>query len=141
MTYNFNNAFDSFVNKKSRIYFLVKDAHWTFIWWVITQCDIERALMNGPGKFNNLQFTLRVHDVTDILFNGYNSHRFIDIDVTGLTDHWYFNISENGRNYLVEAGFKKHDNSIIPIIHSNTIFLPTDISCPGTEIWKTVENN
>lgn len=120
-----------------RIYFLLKDPHWAFIWWQVawpnvTQPDLERSL--------NLRCAaLRVHDVTDIIFDGENSHGYIELtDGIDRTDHWYFNIPSAGRNYCAEVGIKR-EWRWFPIARSNTLFVPRDgPSASSVQNWSTI---
>jgi hypothetical protein len=116
------------VSKKNRIYFLAKDPHWAFIWW-----EIGEKIPRG-------QLTLRIHDVTHIIFDGKNSHRFFDIEVIGETDHWYPNLPVSNRNYCVDLGIKDERGNFYLITRSNTICLPRDCPSDSTdEHWGTID--
>ena len=110
---------------RDRIYFLLKDPHWSFIWWQV----------NSVPRVN----VIRVHDVTDIIFDGHNSHGYVeltDIDVTG---HWYFQLPLPGRNYCAEIGIKTGPHFSV-IARSNTLFVPrTGPSESREERWSTFE--
>ncbi len=113
---------------RSRAYFLVKDPHWTFIWWSI----------NPKGEKGTP--TLRVHDVTHIIFDGYNSHCYFDVEATGDTDHWYLPIAVSNRNYLVDVGFKDDNGHFSTTARTNTIYLPRDCPSESTQVtWKRIE--
>lgn len=138
MTYDFNPEFVNFMRDVSCMYFLVKDTKWTYIWWHITENDLQTAVLKSNDTSYPLQFILRVYDVTDILFDGCNAHKQFDVEVHSLTDHWYLDIYDCARNYLVEGGFREQSGHFIPITRSNTIFLPSDHCQKGQESWQKV---
>ena len=118
--------------EKNRIYFLVKDPHWTFIWWEMTK-EMQKQMKKA-------QLTLRIHDITHIIFDGNNSHSYLDVEVIGETDHWYLHIPVSNRNYCVELGLKEKDGTFYLITRSNTIYLPRDypsVFSPGE--WSTID--
>lgn len=139
MTYNFSQTIYSYMHGRSLMYFLVKDCHWAFIWWHIANDDIETARMKFTEKLHCPLFVLRVYDITDIFFDGTNAHGYIDVEVIGFTDHWYFNLPESGRNYIAEAGFREPDGRFIPIVRSNVVFIPPGCSQGSEEVWKYAE--
>jgi hypothetical protein len=132
---------------KDRIYFLVKDPHWTFIWWDITPetlSDIQ-ALMDGQIP----PLILRVSE-----YDGLDSarvHYTFDVPIVGDTDHWYLNIWQANRKYHVDIGFKAllpsiesysaaRDALFCIIARSNTIHLPPDGPSDSTEVqWSTLD--
>lgn len=123
-----------------RIYFLLKDPHWAFIWW---QVDWPTAAHHALGR-NLLPSprcaAFRVHDVTDIIFDGENSHGYVELtESIDRTDHWYFNIQTAGRNYCAEVGIKG-EQSWFPIARSNTLFVPRDgPSASRAQNWSAIE--
>jgi len=121
-----------------RLYLLIKDPHWTFLWWDLQPATVERLKRELGDRDERAGFVLRIHDVTDILFNGFNSHHSFDVPVRDWTDHWYLFIPNAGRNYCAEVGFKV-DGCFLPAVRSNTAFLPRE--CPAaanSERWSTI---
>jgi hypothetical protein len=118
---------------KDRIYFLMKDPHWTFIWWEISERTLEASSARGAKRI------LRVYDVTDIIFDGRNSHHFFDTEVTGETDHWYLYVPTSNRNYCVEFGISWDGGEFHSLVRSNTLSLPRDTLSECTdESWSTI---
>lgn len=119
---------------RDRVYFLAKDPHWTFIWWCIAPETLERTRAQQKSRL-----TLRVHDITDIIFDGGNSHYFFDVEVIGDTDHWYLNIWTSNRDYCVEVGLKAGE-AFCPMARSNTLCLPPDRPSDCVEErWSTLD--
>jgi hypothetical protein len=123
--------------QKSRIYFLVKDPHWTFLWWEIPRAAVEQVTARHGSIAERM--TLRIYDVTHIIFDGSNAHYSFDLDVSMDTDHWYLNIWASDRNYCAEIGFKSAEGVFFPVVRSNTIYLPRDRPSDSTEeTWSTI---
>ena len=123
-----------------RIYFLLKDPQWAFIWW---QVDWPSAAHHALGRDllpSPRCAALRVHDVTDIIFDGENSHGYVELtESIDRTDHWYFHIRSAGRNYSAEVGIKG-EQSWFPIARSNTLFVPRDgPSASRAQNWSAIE--
>ena len=118
------------------LYFLVKDPHWTFLWWNIASGAPEKAgVAPGSGAIQ----VLRIYDVTHILFDGRNAHHSFDVEITGETDHWYLNIESSNRNYLAEIGYRFPDGRFAALARSNTIYLPRDQAAETVgETWSTI---
>ena len=110
--------------QKDRIYFLVKDPHWTFLWWQLAPETVQRVAEQNSGQPG--QLVLRIYDVTHILFDGSNAHAWFDVDVFFETNYWYLNIGASDRNYLAEVGYRRADGQFTPCARSHSIYLPRD---------------
>lgn len=107
------------------VLFLVKDPHWTFLWWELSEARLQDVSERLGGPVIEAQFCLRIHDVTDIIFDGHNSHSSFDVEVVGATDHWYLHVPVAGRNYCAELGLKSGEQFVVAA-RSNTAWLPQD---------------
>ncbi len=124
---------------RDRIYFLLKDPHWTFIWWGITP-ETMNKMKAEIGEEKIKKFTLRIYDITDIYFDGKNSHHYFDIEAKGYTDHYYLEIWESNRTYCTEIGFKGEGNKFYPVARSNPLHLPRDHpSNSNYECWASID--
>jgi hypothetical protein len=122
-----------------RFYFLPKDPHWSFLWWELSPETIYRLGVEMGRDPRHTPFWLRIHDVTDILFDGSNSHGYFDVAVTGYTDHWYLHLPDSNRVYCAEAGFRTEAGRFFPAVRSNALFLPRDRPSDRTdECWSTI---
>lgn len=122
---------------EDRLIFLVKDPHWTFLWWEFTP-DVAAKIKAQVVEASGL-LVIRVYDVTHILFDGSNAHLSFDIDVSKEIDHYYLNIWASDRNYLAEIGMKYPEGLFRPLVRSNTIYLPRDHPSDATgETWSTI---
>ncbi len=69
---------------------------------------------------------VRVYDVTDILFDGYNAHSFFDINIKEHAGSHYFTVEGSSRNYLAETGLLTGDGSFHSLARSGTLFMGRD---------------
>ena len=115
---------------RDRIYFLLKDPHWSFIWW-----QVNWSKENSDGGSH----VIRVHDVTDIIFDGHNSHTYVELNNIDATDHWYFQLPLPARNYCAEIGIKTGSDFSV-MARSNTLFVPrAEPSTSHEERWSAYE--
>ncbi len=85
---------------------------------------------------------LRLHDVTDVVFNGGNSHKYIDIKVNGEAGNWYLNVWEAGRTYVVDIGYRTASGRFILLARSNSTGTPRDkVSHVTDEEWMVIDED
>lgn len=98
-----------------RAVLMVRDPFWVYGYWDLSEETQMRARQEGGQRM-----ALRVHDVTDILFNGANSHYSFDILMPFEGQRvWYFNVPTDGRTYLYQVGYLRADKRFIPLVTSN----------------------
>lgn len=114
-------------SQRDRIYFLVKDPHWTFLWWELSPETVQRVAAQHGGNLG--QLVLRIYDVTHILFDGKNAHSWFDVEVDSDTDNWYLDLGESNRNYLAEVGYRGTSGHFTPCARSHSIYLPRKYAC------------
>lgn len=94
--------------------------------WHLRQESVERLRAEAGEAGRHAPLVIRVYDVTDVVFDGYNAHRSFDIDVSGLSGSYYFGIDEPGRNRLAEIGIRCSDGSYRAAARSATVFFDRD---------------
>lgn len=111
---------------RDRIVLQVRDSRWVHAYWEVTG-ETTARLKNELGRqFYGAKWALRAYDVTDIIFNGNNSHRFFDIHINDFNNNWYIDTNGPGRSWCVDLGLLLGDGRFITIIRSNTVHLPLD---------------
>lgn len=101
--------------ERDRAVLMVRDPFWVHAYWDLDAESVSRAKLEG-----GLQLTLRVHDVTDIIFNGTNSHYHFDVAMPfDFQRVWYFNVPNDGRTYMAEVGYVRADGRFIGLARSN----------------------
>ncbi|MEW5693454.1 MAG: DUF4912 domain-containing protein [Candidatus Hydrogenedentota bacterium] len=126
---------------KDRLLLLVRDPHWVFAYWELTEKSIQKIRKKiGEETFKRSTIILRMHDVTDIVFNGTNSHASWDIDVNTRLGTRHINVWGTDRNYLAELGYRTPSGTFIRALLSNTISVPRGkVSDRIDENWMIVE--
>lgn len=74
--------------------------------WNMTEESAGRLMGRMGWQRGSAHPAVRVHDVTDVIFDGANSHGFFDLPVGSLSGSYYFGVSHLARDYLAEAGLK-----------------------------------
>jgi uncharacterized protein len=88
--------------------------------------EITRRLIEHQFRtpWHELTKVLRLYDVTAILFNGHNAHRFVDMEIPEMTNNWYFHGLEENRTFIVDIGVKTSEHHFFSVIRSNPIDTP-----------------
>jgi len=94
--------------------------------WHLRPDSVETLRAQAGDAGRHAALAIRVYDVTDIVFDGFNAHRFFDIDVSGLTGHYYLGIDRPGRNHLAEIGLRCADGAYRALARSATVFFDRD---------------
>lgn len=106
--------------ERDRAVLLIRDPFWMHTYWDISDESVVRARQEGGERL-----ALRVHDVTDTLFNGSNSHFSFDILMPFEGQRvWYINAPTDGRTYLVQVGYLRADNRFIVLATTNPGAMP-----------------
>lgn len=108
---------------QTKIVLMVRDPFWAYTYWDIDatqEAKLKRMFQTDPS----VKTVLRIHDVTDIEFNGFNSHRFWDVDVHLDARNWYVNLSIPNRAYIVDLGLRDSKGQFYLIARSNRVLAP-----------------
>ncbi|MCX8094136.1 MAG: DUF4912 domain-containing protein [Candidatus Goldbacteria bacterium] len=125
----------------NKIVLLARDPYWCYAYWDISP-DFMEEKAKEARKSEKYDLVIRIYDVTDIIFNGTNAHKFVDIKVSGDSNNWYINVWAPDRSYLVDLGFKTSDGRFILIARSNIVTTPRDrVSDKTDEEWMVVDED
>ncbi len=94
-------------------------------WYIPEKCVEEMRAQQGEA-FQGASLVVRVYDVTDIIFDGFNAHMFFDLKVSRLSGNHYFGINRLARYYLAEIGFRRRDGYFHYLARSNTTYFDID---------------
>ncbi len=111
---------------EDKIILQVRDPWWIHAYWEVSWPTRERLSQDLGADYHRGKATLRVYDVTGIVFNGLNANRFFDIETTLDANNWYIDTCGPGRSWCVDLGIKLPDGRFITIVRSNTVFTPLD---------------
>jgi hypothetical protein len=92
-----------------------------------------RELSHAQGaEFRGAQLIVRIYDITDVAFDGFNAHRYIDVSATALTGNAYWPIPQSERTWLCEVGFRLA-NGIFSALARSTPMTP-DRDRPASQV-------
>jgi glycogen(starch) synthase len=109
-----------------RIVFALVHPQLGYLHWHVQEASVERLRLQQGDPFHGAKLVVRVYDITDVEFDGFNAHSFFDIDAGGLSGTHYLPVHQMERNLLAEVGFRLPDNSFHALARSNTRFFDRD---------------
>jgi len=111
---------------QDRIVLQVRDPWWLHSYWEVLPQTIERFKNELKDSFYHAKYVLRVYDVSHIIFDGTNAHRYFDIQVNEHVTSWYIDTGGPGRSWCVDLGLLLPDGRFITIVRSNTVYTPLE---------------
>jgi len=123
---------------ETRIVLLVRDPEWVFAYWEINdEMRFRHSLERGV---HNKTLAFRVYDVTDIIFDGTNAHRYYDVIINDYALSWYLRMPEVNRSWCVDLGYyDPKSGDFVLLARSNTVTTPPGrISNIIDEKWMQV---
>lgn len=123
-----------------RVVALPRDPQWIYAYWEVS-AGLRRSVSQryGPKVWEEGQVTLRVYDVTDIVFDGTNAHRFWDVAV-GEARAWYLHVGGAERDYCLDLGLALPDGRFVVLARSNVVRTPAEGMSPLTDAeWLTLD--
>ncbi|MDD5565329.1 MAG: DUF4912 domain-containing protein [Candidatus Omnitrophica bacterium] len=111
---------------QDKIILQVRDPWWLHSYWEVTQGTWERFTQQLQDAFHHAKRVIRVYDVSQIIFNGRNAHRYFDIEVHPEANNWYIDTAGPGRSWCVDYGLRLPNGEFITIVRSNTVMTPLD---------------
>ncbi len=109
---------------QDKIVLQVRDPWWIHAYWEVNASTLERLRNELKDEFYSAKRTLRVYDVSYIIFDGNNAHRFFDNEVSEQNNNWYIDTGGPGRSWCVDLGLKLASGKFITIVRSNTVNTP-----------------
>lgn len=128
---------------RTEAFLLPKDPEWMYMFWEITPATYDYIKQqNGWDIFDKSKAVVRLHNVTDVRFDGGNSHEHWDISVIFDALSWYLQVPKAGESYVAELGLVTPEGNFILIARSNpTATPPGKISDVLDQRWMIVEDN
>lgn len=119
---------------QDKIVLQTRDSWWIHAYWEVTPQTIDNLKQRLGNTFYSAKIVLRVYDVSHIVFNGTNAHRFFDVEINYDANSWYIDTAGPGRAWCVDIGLRLATGEFIMIVRSNTVDTP--LECPS---WVTDE--
>lgn len=111
---------------RDKIVLQVRDPWWVHTYWEVQGSTFERLRNELKDDFYKAKRILRVYDVSHIIFNGSNAHRFFDIQINEHSNNWYIDTKGPDRSWCVDIGLLLADGRFITIVRSNTVHTPLE---------------
>jgi len=111
---------------QDKIVLQVRDPWWLHAYWEITHAAYQRLQERLRETFHSAKRVLRVYDISQIIFNGTNAHRFFDIEVSPDANNWYIDTAGPGRSWCTDFGLRLPNGEFITIVRSNTVHTPIE---------------
>jgi hypothetical protein len=111
---------------QDKIVLQVRDPCWIHAYWEVRSLTLQRLRNEFKDDFFKAKRILRVYDVSQIIFNGNNAHRFFDIQIDEFANNWYIDTGGPGRSWCVDLGLLLPGGRFITIVRSNTVQTPLE---------------
>lgn len=126
--------------ERDRMVLQVRDPWWLHAYWEVASGTWNGLKDKLKDLFYSAKKVLRVYDVSNIIFNGKNAHRFFDVEVNAEAMSWYIDAGGPGRSWCVDYGLKLSNGEFVTILRSNTVTSPLDApSWITDEEWAVPE--
>lgn len=111
---------------RDKIVLQVRDPWWVHAYWEVRSETWEALKGQFHDDFYRAKRVLRVYDVSHVIFNGANAHRFFDVNLSEYANNWYIDTGGSGRSWCADFGLLLPDGRFITIIRSNTVYTPIE---------------
>ncbi len=111
---------------RDRLVINPRDPYWIFSYWEVTPGTYDTLRGRLGDDFYKAKKVLRIYDVSNIVFNSHNAHKYFDIEVGPDALNWYIHVQEAGRSWCVDLGLRLPNGEFITILRSNVISTPLD---------------
>jgi len=109
-----------------KIVLQVRDPWWLHAYWEVRHATLQKLRHELKSDFSKAKRLLRVYDVSHIIFDGSNAHRFFDIHINEYATNWYIDTAGPGRSWCVDLGLLLPDGRFIMILRSNVVHTPLE---------------
>lgn len=110
----------------TKLVLMVRDPYWAFSYWDMGEETARKVSTVLKEHYGNIRAVLRVYDVTDVEFDGKNSHWNYDLDVFLEARNWYINLGIPNRSYIVDLGLVDARGNFYLIARSNCVRTPRE---------------
>lgn len=111
---------------EDKIVLQVRDSWWIHSYWEVNPRTLEGLQDRLGAAFSTAKRALRVYDVSHIIFDGANAHRYFDIELSCGANDWYIDTGGPGRSWCVDIGLRLASGEFITIARSNTVTTPLE---------------
>jgi uncharacterized protein len=108
----------------TKIVAMVRDPRWVFAYWEVSH---EKKTILSKMGLDVTRLVLRIYDITNVVFDGFNANSFFEVETNDSTDNWYIHMPAAARTWCIDLGVKASEGSFILIARSNTIVTPREL--------------
>ncbi len=108
----------------NRLTLLVRDPTSIFAYWEINDQRKRLLCEHFQRSWESFPMFIRLHDVTDIIFDGYNAHLTRTVGIHHKADNWYFHDLKPGRRYIADITTLNSQDKFFTIIRSSVVGTP-----------------
>ena len=103
-----------------RLFAVARDPFWLFLYWDLSKGKWDEVTGAGNGRPY-----LRIHDVTDVVFDGSNAHKTIEFELPFGARSWYACVNAPARDFIAQLG-SHATHGFVPVITSRRLRTPPD---------------
>ncbi|MCF6408479.1 DUF4912 domain-containing protein [Pseudalkalibacillus salsuginis] len=107
-----------------RLALLPQGPHTVYAYWDLKTITSNMVAHHFRKPWSDLNKQLRVYDISDLHFNGHNSHWYFDISLPEMTDNWFINNLEDNRTFIVDFGIQCECSGFFTVLRSAPIETP-----------------
>lgn len=128
---------------RTEAFLLPQDPRRLFLFWEITGRTYDYIKSEyGQDVFERSRSVIRLHDVTHVIFDGYNSNSYADMSVYLGAPGWYIETPAPNRVYVADLGLVTPEGKFILLARSNACgAAPGKISDNTDQKWMVVERD
>jgi hypothetical protein len=97
-----------------------------YLHWHVRKSTNGRLLSAQGEAARGAVLVIRIYDVTNIIFDGFNAHSFFDVESGDLSGNYYLPIRQVERNLTAEIGYRLRNNTCHALARSNTTYFDRD---------------
>lgn len=94
--------------------------------WHVGTTAVDALKSRIGGNLESAVLVLRLYDITDIDFNGFNARSQWDVGPVGLAGSHFLPVTQPECSLMAELGFRMPDNAFHALVRSNTRFFDRD---------------
>lgn len=103
---------------------MVQSPRTLLCYWELSEFKKRLVMHHLNMEWIDFEKKLRLYDITAIIFDGHNAHRYQDYSLPEQCNQWFFNHLTPNRTYCVDVGFETKKSNFFSILRSNPIDTP-----------------
>lgn len=108
----------------NRLTLMTKSPTSLYAYWEIRHDWQVLIAEHFEQEWDAVSLSLRLHDVTDLVFDGHHSHRQLTVTPAKTADNWYFHDVESNRDFMADLGLWTAHSQFFCILRSNRVSTP-----------------